>query len=143
MNLEAKFILCPFCLSLEQPKSPAAHTFTAHSSPGVHPSSAEPLPSVLVPLAEQAALEQQDHLTRTEGMHRLHSDLVFHTTEPIIMVIFSEKDFFSVLLRAQAQLAHQMDTRVREQAHEEAGEDQMGQRNMNVLQMQCQDIQLS
>lgn len=72
-------------------------------------------------------------------MHRLHSDLALHTTEPKITVIFSEKDFLSVLLRAQAQLAHQVDIRLREQAHEEAGEDQMGQRSMNVLQMQCQD----
>lgn len=63
----------------------------------------------------------------------------FHTTEPKIVVISSENYFLSVLLRAQAQLAQQMDIRIREQAHEEPGEDQMGQRSINVLQMQCQD----
>lgn len=63
----------------------------------------------------------------------------FHTAESKITVIVSAGDFLSVLLWTQAQLAQQMDIRVRVQAHEEAGEDQMGQRRVNVLQMQCQD----
>lgn len=63
----------------------------------------------------------------------------FHTAKSKITVIVSAGDFLSVLLWTQAQLAHQMDIRVRVQAHEEAGGDQMGQRRVNVLQMQCQD----
>lgn len=133
MNLEAKFIICPLCLPLEQPKSPAAHSVALVSVP----SQQSHLHLSLWLCAEQAAQEQQDHLA--QGSTVTCSSGHFHTTEPKITVMFSERNFLSVLLWTQAQLAHQMDMRVGEQAHEEAEGDQVGQRSVDVLQMQCQD----
>ena len=80
-SLEAKFIICPLCLLLEQPKSPAAPTL---NSTVLCPSTAEGPAISICPLraaaalpvclcAEQAAQEQQGLAppgTRTEGMHR-------------------------------------------------------------------------
>lgn len=134
LNLEAKFIICPFGLPLEQPKSPAARTA---SSPGVCPSTAKPPPSVLVPLCRTGSLGAAGPPGTDQrgctGSTVTWSSGPFHTTESKIMVIFSERDFLNVLLWTQAQLAHQMDTRVREQAYEVAGGDQKCERPTNAV----------
>lgn len=67
------------------------------------------------------------------------SDLVFrtlpHQRNKKITKVFSERDFLSLTPWTQAQLAHQLGIEVREKAHEVAGEDQMGQSSVSVLQM--------
>lgn len=59
------------------------------------------------------------------------------------MRVFYERDVLSLTPWTQAQLAYQLDIMVREKAHKEAEEDQVGQSSVNVLQMQCQDTGMS
>lgn len=162
-SLEAKFIICRLFLPLEQPKSPAAPRL---SSTVLCPSTAEGPAISICPLRVAAALpvclcpgtagpgttwHKDRGDAQARGMQMQHaghcSDLVFrtlpHQRNKKITKVFSERDLLSLTPWTQAQLAHQLGIEVREKVHEAAGEDQMGQSSVSVLQMQCQDTGMS
>lgn len=108
---------------------------------------------------EQAAQEQQGLMlpgTRTEGCTgkedanatrwALRGPCLQGTStsqHKKIMWVFPERDLLHLMPWTQAQLALQLDIKVREKAHKGSGEDQVGQSGANVLQMRCQDAGMS